>query len=158
MNRHHYSTRLNWTGNTGTGTAAYRSYERSYTVSVPGKPELYGSSDPSFKGDEKKHNPEEMFVAALSACHMLWYLHLCAEAGIIVQDYKDEAEGIMQEDADRGGFFTEVILRPEVVIADESKREQAMALHERANKMCFIANSCNFPVRHEPEVHIRERQ
>lgn len=96
-----------------------------------------------------------MFVAALSACHMLWYLHLCADAGIIVQDYKDEAEGVMQEDVDRGGFFTEVILRPQVAIEDESRREEAMALHERANKLCFIANSCNFPVKHEPDVHIR---
>lgn len=149
---HHYLVNLKWQGNTGQGTANYRAYKRDYVIGVQGKESINGSSDPSFRGDATRYNPEEMFVASLSACHMLWYLHLCADAGIIVEEYTDNAKGLMQEDAERGGYFKEVILRPRVVISDGSKKAVAETLHEKANKMCFIANSCNFPVNHEPEI------
>lgn len=149
MRNHHYHIQLQWTGNNGTGTSNYRAYERAYTISAKGKPDLLGSSDPAFRGDRGRYNPEEMLVAALSSCHMLWYLHLCAEAGVVVTDYRDAAGGTMEEGADGGGRFSEVILRPRVTITEEGMRERAEALHERAHALCFIANSCNFPVRTE---------
>ncbi len=149
---HHYLVKLKWQGNTGQGTANYRVYKRDYVIGVQGKEFIKGSSDPSFRGDATRYNPEEMFVASLSACHMLWYLHLCADAGIIVEEYTDNAKGLMQEDNERGGYFKEVILRPRVIISGSSNKAMAESLHEKANKMCFIANSCNFPVKHEPEI------
>lgn len=148
--QHHYHLTVTWTGNQGTGTSDYRSYERSHTVSVENKADILGSSDPNFRGDKTKHNPEELFLASISSCHMLWFLHLCADAGIVVLDYVDKAEGTMQETADGGGHFTEVMLFPTVVIHDPKKVEAANALHERAHALCFIANSCNFPIRHTP--------
>lgn len=149
MNRqHHYSLNLKWTGNTGEGTLNYRSYQRAYTISMTNKPDLQGSADTSFRGDPTKYNPEELLVMALSSCHLLSYLHLCADAGIVVTGYTDQATGIMAEDAEKGGYFTEVTLNPVVTIKDISQKDKAMELHERANKLCFIANSCNFPVKH----------
>lgn len=147
--QHQYPVSLKWTGNTGEGTSHYRAYKRDFTISVANKALLQGSSDPSFRGDPTKYNPEEMLVASLSSCHMLWFLHLCADAGIIVLEYTDQATGIMEEDAERGGFFKEVILRPRVRISDPSRYEECSQLHKKANSMCFIANSMNFPVRHE---------
>lgn len=147
---HQYQTSLIWAGNKGSGTMDYRSYDRSYVISIDQKPDILGSSDSAFLGDKHKHNPEDLLVSSLSACHMLWYLHLCSQHAIIVLDYKDKAVGRMSEDADGSGRFTEVILHPSVVIASEADIEKANALHAEANKMCFIANSCNFPVKHEP--------
>ncbi|MEX6686052.1 OsmC family protein [Danxiaibacter flavus] len=147
---HHYQTSLNWTGNTGQGTKSYTSYERSHIIAVENKPEIPASSDPSFRGDKTRYNPEELLVASLSSCHMLWYLHLCSEAGIIVESYSDTAKGEMTEEANGSGRFTEVILYPEVVISDAAKLELANELHEKAHQYCFIANSCNFPVKTVP--------
>lgn len=147
---HQYQTSLTWAGNKGSGTMDYRSYDRSYVISIDQKPDILGSSDSAFLGDKNKHNPEDLLVSSLSACHMLWYLHLCSQHGIIVLDYKDNAVGQMSEDADGSGRFTEVTLHPQVLIATKGDIEKANALHAEANKMCFIANSCNFPVKHEP--------
>ena len=149
---HFYKARITWTGNTGAGTKNYASYSRDHTVSIQGKPDIHGSSDPAFRGDPGRYNPEELLLSSLSACHMLWYLHLCAAAGITVLDYFDEAEGIMRENSEVGGRFTEVILKPTVVIADREKRGQAEDLHFKANQLCFIARSVNFPVRHQPNI------
>ncbi len=147
---HQYQTSLAWAGNKGSGTIDYRSYDRSYVISIDHKPDILGSSDSAFLGDKTKHNPEDLLVSSLSSCHMLWYLHLCAQNGVVVLDYKDNAVGKMTEQADGSGFFSEVILHPVVTISDAADTEKANALHEQANKMCFIAKSCNFPVRHEP--------
>jgi len=147
---HQYQTSLTWAGNKGSGTMDYRSYDRSYVISIDHKPDVLGSSDSAFLGDKNKHNPEDLLVSSLSACHMLWYLHLCSQHGIIVLDYKDNAVGHMSEDIDGSGRFTEVVLHPVVLIASEGDIEKANALHADANKMCFIANSCNFPVKHLP--------
>ena len=147
---HHYRIGVQWTGNTGSGTAGYKSYERSHRISVENKNYIDASSDPGFRGDPTKYNPEELLVASLSSCHMLWYLHLCAEAGVIVVDYVDEAMGIMIETVDGGGKFKEVTLNPVVTVKDASMIEKANALHARANELCFIANSVNFPVIHRP--------
>jgi len=146
---HQYQTNLVWTGNKGSGTMDYRSYDRSYVISVNNKPDILGSSDSAFMGDKGRYNPEDLLVSSLSSCHMLWYLHLCSENGIIVLDYKDSASGRMMENEDGSGQFAEVVLHPVVTINKEGDVEKANALHEKAHKMCFIANSCNFPIRHE---------
>ncbi len=147
---HTYELQVKWTGNTGTGTSSYRQYERSHTISVENKVDLLGSSDPAFRGDKTRHNPEDLLLASISACHMLWYLHLCADHGVVVLDYIDQASGTMQETPDGGGHFTAVTLHPVVTVADASMVELANELHEQANKLCFIANSCNFPIKHQP--------
>jgi organic hydroperoxide reductase OsmC/OhrA len=147
---HQYAVTTNWTGNTGVGTRSYQSYERNHVISVENKADIPGSSDPSFRGDRTRYNPEELLVASLSTCHMLWYLHLCAEAGVIVTNYVDKATGVMIETPAGGGRFTEVTLNPTVTVADASMIDKANALHEPANQKCFIANSCNFPVNHQP--------
>jgi len=149
---HHYALTLTWTGNTGEGTSGYRDYERSHTVSAPGKPDLLGSADPSFRGDAERYNPEELLVAALSACHMLWYLHLASEAGIVVVAYEDRPEGTMVQEADGGGHFTEVVLHPRVTVRPGADRHKARALHGRAHGLCYIARSVNFPVHHEATI------
>jgi organic hydroperoxide reductase OsmC/OhrA len=152
---HRYAVTVTWTGNTGSGTSSYRSYERRHEISAGDrKPPIPGSSDPAFRGDPARWNPEELLVASLSACHKLWYLHLCAEAGIVVVSYVDRAEGVMREDPDGSGHFERVILRPEVTLAPGSEVARARELHAPAHAKCFIANSVNFSVTHEPDVRI----
>ena len=149
MNKqHHYKATIVWTGNTGKGTKSYTSYERSHTISVDGKHNISGSSDPAFRGDKTRYNPEDLLLCSLSACHMLWYLSICAEEGIIVVDYVDNATGTMVETPDGSGHFTSVILNPVVTVAADSMIEKANQLHKEANKMCYIANSMNFPISH----------
>lgn len=147
---HKYEATIIWTGNEGKGTSDYNAYDRSHAVIIENKADILGSSDPAFKGDRTKHNPEELLVASLSACHMLWYLHLCAEAGVIVIDYIDYASGIMTGTSNGGGHFTEVTLHPVVTVADETMLDKANELHKKANELCFIANSVKFPVHHKP--------
>ncbi len=144
---HEFHTAIRWTGNKGDGTKDYTSYERSHTISIKNKADILASSDPVFKGDGTKPNPEDFLVSAIASCHMLWYLHLCADNGIIVMDYVDNASGILTLKPE-GGAFTEVTLRPTVTITRADQIDLANALHETANKKCFIANSCNFPVNH----------
>jgi organic hydroperoxide reductase OsmC/OhrA len=146
--KHNYNLSVKWTGNKGTGTSNYRAFDRSHSIIVDNKTEILASSDPAFLGDETRHNPEELLVASLSSCHMLWYLHLCAEAGIIVIDYVDNATGIMVETSNGGGQFTEVTLNPIVTVTKASMIERANEIHKKANELCFIANSVNFPVQH----------
>lgn len=149
---HHYSATLRWTGNRGAGTSGYRDYDRSYTLSANGKPELEGSSDPTFRGDAAKWNPEEMLLSALSSCHMLSYLHKCADAGITVLEYTDDMSGTMELNRDGAGHFTGVTLRPRVMVSNAADLKTAEALHRAAHENCFIANSVNFPVRYEAVV------
>ena len=148
--RHTYSARVEWTGNQGSGTASYRGYSRAHEITAPGKPTIAGSSDPAFRGDPTRWNPEELLVASLSACHQLWYLHLCADAGIVVQAYRDDAVGVMAEQPDGTGQFERVILRPHVTLAPGADDATARRLHDEAARMCFIARSVSFPVTHEP--------
>lgn len=151
---HHYHLKTIWTGNTGKGTSSYRSYERSLTVSVENKVDLLCTSDTAFNSEKTKHNPEELFLASISSCHLLWYLHLCSENGVVVHDYVDFAEGTMIETADGGGHFTQIILCPTIVVGALSMIEKAHALHQEAHKLCYIANSCNFPIVHKPTILI----
>jgi len=146
---HSYRLALRWTGNRGSGTADYRAYDRDHELSAPGKATIAGSSDPAFRGDGSRWNPEELLVASLSQCHLLWYLHLAATAGVVVTAYDDEPSGQMDEDGDLGGRFTEVVLRPRVQVLDQSMVATAQALHERVGEVCFVARSVAFPVRHE---------
>jgi organic hydroperoxide reductase OsmC/OhrA len=149
---HSYHTNVTWTGNTGTGTASYRGYKRDHEIAADGKPVIPGSSDPAFRGDPARWNPEELLVASLSTCHQLWYLHLCADAGIVVTAYDDRAEGVLTERPDGGGRFARVVLRPRVTITSAAHRELALSLHERAHAMCFIASSVNFAVSTEASI------
>ncbi len=152
MKKHEYTIHLNWTGNHGTGTSDYRAYGRDHDVSSPLKAVgLALSSDPHFRGDASRYNPEDLLVASLSSCHLLSYLHLCAVNQIVVTAYEDDATGTMPED-EISARFTEVTLRPRVTITPESDARRAMELHEEAAKLCFIARSVNFPVHHEPTV------
>jgi len=148
--QHTYQLSIKWTGNNGNGTADYASYERSHRVSVAGKKPLDCSSDSPFRGDKTKHNPEDFLLASLSACHMLWFLHLCADEGIVVTDYHDNAEGKMIQTTNGSGYFTEVILSPVVTVQDVTMISKANELHKKAHQYCFIANSVKFPVYHKP--------
>jgi organic hydroperoxide reductase OsmC/OhrA len=161
---HSYHVSVTWTGNRGTGTSGYRSYDRSHEVTAGppddrheslgrGRPQpIAGSSDPAFRGDPEGWNPEQLLTVALSQCHMLWYLHLCAVAGVVVTGYCDDAVGTMAEEPDGGGQFTEVVLRPRVIVRSPDMIEKAAGLHRDAHEKCFIARSVNFTVRHEPVV------
>ncbi len=151
---HAYTITVTWRGNTGTGTSGHRAYGRAHDVSAAGKPVIPASSDPAFRGDPARYNPEELLVASISSCHMLWYLHLCSANGIVVQAYEDIAEGVMVEQPDGGGAFSEVVLQPEIILAAGADLTRARALHADAHAKCFIANSVNFPIRHEPVFHV----
>jgi organic hydroperoxide reductase OsmC/OhrA len=147
---HVFKADVEWTGDRGAGTASYRAYGRDHLIAAPGKPTIAGSSDQAFRGDAARWNPEELLVGSLSACHMLWYLHLCADAGVVVIAYADHAEGEMVLDADGGGRFSRVTLRPRVTVAAESDPARAQLLHGEAHRRCFIANSVSFPIGCEP--------
>lgn len=151
---HHFAIALEWTGNRGTGTSGYKAYGRDHVVRAEGKHEINGSSDRVFHGDADRWNPEEMLIAALSQCHLLSYLHVAASNGVVVTGYTDAATGIMEQTADGGGHFTSVTLRPVVTIS-AGDLDLARSLHHDASLKCFIANSMNFPVRHEPQVTLR---
>lgn len=151
VRNHGYQVTVTWTGDLGTGTSGYRDYRRDHTVTAPDGREIAGSSDPAFRGDDTRWNPEQLLVASLSQCHMLWYLHLCAENGVVVTGYTDRASGTMAEWGD-GGRFVEVVLRPQVTVASADAVEDAMRLHAEAHRACYVASSVAFPVRHEPVV------
>lgn len=152
--QHSYSVSVRWTGNLGEGTSSYRTYKRDHEISASGKSTILASSDPAFRGDKARYNPEELLVAALSSCHMLSYLHLCADAGIVVIEYQDEAQGTMVETDEGGGRFQQVTLYPAVKVAAGADQDLARQLHEKAHHLCFIANSVNFPVHCEPSIEV----
>ncbi|HEV2165455.1 MAG TPA: OsmC family protein [Thermoplasmata archaeon] len=150
---HEYRVEVRWTGDRGQGTSSYVAYGREHTIQAASKPVLLGSSDPAFRGDPSRYNPEELLVAALSSCHMLSYLHLCTVHGIRVVGYEDHAEGVMEPRADGTLAFSRVTLHPHVKIAS-GDRAKAEALHEDAHKACFIASSVNFPVTHQATIEL----
>jgi organic hydroperoxide reductase OsmC/OhrA len=152
---HRYRISTRWTGNLGSGTSAYRAYSRSHEITAAGKgAPIPGSSDPAFRGDPARYNPEELLMGALSACHMLWVLHLCADAGIVVTEYVDDAEGEMVEHADGSGEFTRVVLRPKMKITEAGRVADIAAIHHRAHELCAMARSVNFEVACEPEIGV----
>lgn len=149
---HNYSVTIQWTGNRGSGTIGYRDYDRSFELTAPQKATILGSSDPAFRGDPARWNAEELLLASLSSCHQLWYLHLCADAGVVVLEYVDDAVGVMEESSDGGGQFVSVTLRPRVSIAPGADPAKAQSLHEAAHAKCFIARSVHFPVTCEATI------
>ena len=153
---HTYHATISWRAGEGKGTVDYKSYDRDHVLTVEGKPDLLLSSDPAFRGDGSRYNPEDLLVASLSSCHMLWFLHLCSVNGIVVKAYTDNPVGVMIEAADGAGKFKDVILRPNVTLAGFASTEKLEELQEKANKMCFIANSVNFPVHHQAEYQFPE--
>lgn len=150
---HTYRVSVQWTGNKGSGTTGYREYSRDYTIRAGAKPDILGSSDPAFLGDAARWNPEDLLVASVSACHKLWYLHLCADAGVAVLAYIDDAQGTMIEDA-RQGKFTQIVLRPRVTIRPGDDIRLAARLHHTAHEKCYLANSVNFPILCEPAIDV----
>lgn len=155
VKQHSYEATITWTGNLGTGTSDYKAYSRNHVISGENKKDIEGSSDPSFRGDKSRHNPEDLMLNAISACHMLWYLHLCSVNGVIVTAYEDHATATMAENQDGSGQFTDATLNPHVTVAHESMIAKANALHHEANALCFIARSVNFPVRHNPTAVVK---
>ncbi len=155
MRIHDYRATVTWTGNTGLGTASYSSYSRDHEVRAADRPPILGSSDPAFRGDTARYSPEELLVSAISACHMLWYLHLSASSGLTVTAYTDEAVGEMSEHSDGSGEFQLVTLRPRVELAAPGDLNLAQELHRRAHRLCFIARSLNFEVICQPEITIQ---
>ena len=154
MTRHRYPVTVTWTGNLGAGTREYRGYSRDHAIEIDGNPPILATSGLAPGSDPARHNPDELLVAALASCHMLWYLHLCSEAGVVVVGYVDEADGTMETGPDGSGRFVEAVLRPRVTISDGSPAV-ARRLHEEAHSRCFVANSVNFPVRCEPTIEPR---
>jgi organic hydroperoxide reductase OsmC/OhrA len=153
---HQYSVTVNWTGNLGSGTSGYGAYSRDHEIGAEGKHNIQGSSDPAFRGDRSRWNPEDLLVASLSTCHMLWYLHLAADKRIVVTGYTDQPEGTMEERSDGSGRLTRVVLRPAVTIIGIDDMDRANTLHRVAHEKCFIANSVNFPVACEPKIVVAE--
>ncbi len=151
--QHRYQVTTRWTGDLGRGTAGYTAYSRNHELSAAGKlAPIPGSSDPAFRGDAKRYNPEELLVGALSACHMLWVLHLCADAGIVITGYEDQADGEMTEYPDGSGHFTRVVLRPRMTITDVARTADAARIHADTHRLCALAQSVNFVVDCEPEI------
>lgn len=150
--KHDFPNRIIWTGNRGTGTSAYKAYNRTWDMALDGKETLSCSNDPLLGGDPSKYNPEDMLIAAVSSCHMLWYLHLCSTAGVIVTAYEDYPIGIGESEPDGTGHFVEAILRPKITITPDSDADKALVIHDDIHKHCFIAKSVNFPVRFEVQI------
>jgi organic hydroperoxide reductase OsmC/OhrA len=154
MKTHTYDVVVHWNAGDGGGTKNYRSYERDHTLSAKGRPPILSSSDVAFRGNASRYNPEELLVASLSSCHMLWYLHLCATNGVVVLDYHDNATGTMELNDAGSGRFTGVVLKPLVTVDSAAERTKAKALHERAHQLCFIAPSVNFPIIVQANVQV----
>ncbi|AJF00270.1 OsmC family protein [Pandoraea apista] len=150
---HQYRIGVEWIGNQGSGTSGYRDYGRNHEIRANGKPTIPGSADPAFRGDAARWNPEDLLVAAASACHKLWYLHLCAEAGVVVERYADDAIGTMIDTAQEGRF-TRILLRPHVTIRAGGNAGLAAELHHEAHARCYVANSVNFPIDCEPHIDV----
>lgn len=151
---HEYDVDIVWTGNHGVGTSGYAAYGREHELSTDLTPTILGSADPAFRGDSTQWNPEQLQVAALSQCHMLWYLNLAATAGVVVTAYQDRARGVMAQDSSGGGQFESVTLRPRVTITADSDPDVARQLHAKVPEVCFIARSVNFPVHHDPVITV----
>ncbi|ASC89146.1 OsmC family protein [Alcaligenes faecalis] len=155
MKTHHYELLISWTGNTGSGTRTLRSYSRNHDVMAVGLQAIAASSDPAFRGDPARWNPEQLFLASIAQCHMLWYLGIAAEAGIVVTAYEDHPVGIMIEEANGAGQFESVTLRPLVTITPDSDVALSKSLHDRVGEYCFIARSINTSIHHEVTVQIQ---
>lgn len=147
--KHLFKAAINWTSNQNPSDSTKRFYSKSHQVKIEGKPLLNVSAAKAFKGDPELYNPEDLLLSSLVSCHMMSYLYVCSQNGIEVLEYSDHAEAILEVNPDGSGRFVAVRLKPKVKISNLDKIELAIELHIKANKLCFIANSCNFPVLHE---------
>jgi organic hydroperoxide reductase OsmC/OhrA len=147
MKHHQYKLKIEWTGNNGNGTEKYDKYRRDFTIHFENKAPVFASADSIFRGDPSKLNPEEMLLSAISSCHMLWFLHECADHGIKLIEYTDTPEAVLEIVPGNGGRFTEATLTPEIVLESFDGKINILELYELAAKKCFIANSCNFPIK-----------
>jgi organic hydroperoxide reductase OsmC/OhrA len=152
--KHYFTAALEWKGNRGQGTRDYRAYDRDFIITISNKPEIHGSAEMSFRGDKSKHNPEDLFLASIASCHMLWYLHLCADEGVVVTSYIDHPTCVMVETPEGAGYISEVTLHPVVTVTDRAMSQKANELHAKAKRMCFISNSVSCPVAHKPVVKV----
>ncbi|MBC7523974.1 MAG: OsmC family protein [Flavobacterium sp.] len=153
---HSYKLSVKWTGNQGIGTSNYKDFDRSYSIQIKKKAHVLGSAHPQFRGDKTKHNPQELLLASVSSCHMLWYLHLCAEEKIVVTDYVDNATAILEETKDGNGKFSSIILNPTIMVSEKGIIENATALYKKANEFCFVANSLNIKVDLQPIINSQD--
>ena len=154
MTTHSYEIAVTWTGNTGTGTSSRRAYSRDHEVTAAGMAPLAASSDPAFRGDPTRWNPEQLYLASIAQCHMLWYLDLAAQAGVVVTGYEDHPTAIMRVEPTGAGQFESVTLHPIVTITAASDPRIAEDLHHRVGDYCFIARSINTPIHHSVVVHV----
>lgn len=151
--QHDYTSRVIWTGNRGTGTSSYKAYDRTWNITAEGKPVVECSNDPLLGGDPTKMNPEDLLISALSACHMLWYLHLASEAGIVVSHYEDNPNAVGETGPGGAGRFLSAELRPDIHVQAGADLAEAEAIHHRIHKVCYIARSVNFPVTYRPRFY-----
>lgn len=147
--KHLFKAEVKWTSDQKPVDSTKRFYRKSHKIVIEGKPVLNVSAAKAFKGDPELYNPEDLLLSSLVSCHMMSYLYVCSQNGIEVLEYSDNAEATLEVNPDGSGRFVEVRLKPKVKILNSDKIELAIELHKKANQLCFIANSCNFPILHE---------
>lgn len=152
--KHLFKAEVDWTSNQKPSDSTKRFYSKTHQIIIEGKPVLNVSAAKAFKGDPELYNPEDLLLSSLVSCHMMSYLYVCAQNDIEVLEYSDNAEATLEVAADGSGRFVAVRLYPKVKISNSDKIELAVELHTKANQLCFIANSCNFPVLHEASCKI----
>ena len=154
IHKHTFKATLSWEKIESAQEDTKRIFLKSHTISIEGKETLSVSAAKAFKGDPELHNPEDLLLSSLMSCHMMSYLYVCAKNNVEVLQYNDQAQAILETYADGSGKIVEVQINPQVIIQDASQLELALSLHKEANKLCFIANSCNFPVLHAPHCKV----
>jgi organic hydroperoxide reductase OsmC/OhrA len=146
---HDFTAKIVWTGDRGEGTKRYHGYDRTWRIATLGKTPIEASNDPMLGGDPSKPNPEDLLLASLSACHMLWYLHLASQAGIVVRGYQDTPLGVGETGPRGEGRFIRAVLRPTICVERGADLAKADALHTEVHAFCFIARSVNFAIGYE---------
>ena len=152
---HLFKVALNWIKKEPQTDSSTRIYTKSHHISIEGKPDLEVSAAKAFKGDPNLYNPEDLLLSSLTSCHMMSYLYCCMQYKIEVISYQDHSEATLQVNPDGSGKIVKVDLFPEIIISNSSQIELALSLHKKANELCFIANSCNFPVYHHPKCNAK---
>jgi organic hydroperoxide reductase OsmC/OhrA len=146
---HDYTAQIVWTGDRGEGARRYKGYDRTWRIATSGKLPINCSNDPLLGGDPAKPNPEDLLLSSLAACHMLWYLHLASDAGIVVRAYEDAPVGVGETGARGEGRFIRAVLRPKITVERGADLAKADSLHQDVHHYCFIARSVNFPITYE---------
>ena len=153
--KHLFKASINWTSSQNQQQSEKKFYSKSHKIKLEGKPILIVSAAKAFKGNPELYNPEDLLLSSLVSCHMMSYLYVCSQNGIEVLEYSDNAEATLEVSPDGSGRFVEVTLNPKITISNSNQIQQALDLHQKANQLCFIANSCNFPVLHNASCEIK---